>query len=138
MGDSIKISINQFENHPGILSINENINVEQSFQLPEITSQEVLSEINNLDSKKVGSYKNIPTTIQKETSEISSDHLAKTWNEQVIRSNFPNELKSADITPIFKKEESKLVEKYRPVSVLRCGSKVFERIIQKQLSAYIH
>ena len=138
MGDSIKISINQFENHPGILSINENINVEQSFQLPEITSQEVLSEINNLDSKKVGSYKNISTTIQKETSEISSDHLTKTWNEQVIRSNFPNELKLADITPIFKKEESKLVEKYRPVSVLRCGSKVFERIIQKQLSAYIH
>ena len=42
-----------------------------------ITSEEVLSEINNLDSKKVGSYKNIPTKILKETSEISSEHLAR-------------------------------------------------------------
>ena len=51
---------------------------------------EVLSEINNLDSKKVGSCKNIPTKILKGTSEISHKHLAKIWNEQVIRSkDFP-------------------------------------------------
>ena len=88
--DPIKISIKTFENHPSILSMNENINVEQFFQFSEITSEEVLSEINNLDSKKVGSYKNIPTKILTETSEVSSEHLAKIWNEQVIRSkNFP-------------------------------------------------
>ena len=28
----IEISIKKFENHPSILSINENINIEQSFQ----------------------------------------------------------------------------------------------------------
>ena len=31
---------------------------------------------------------------------------------------FPNELKLADITPIFKKEESTMAKNYRPVSVL--------------------
>ena len=50
--DPIKISIKKFENHPSVLSINENINVEQSFQFSEITSEEVLSEINNLDIRK--------------------------------------------------------------------------------------
>ena len=49
--------IKKFENHPNVLSINENINIEQSFTFSEITSEEVLSEINNLDSKKVESYK---------------------------------------------------------------------------------
>ena len=30
-------------------------------------------------------------------------HIAKIWNEQVMRSkNLPNDLKLADITPIFK------------------------------------
>ena len=103
-----------------------------------MTPEEVLSETNYLDNKKVGSCKNIPTKIMKETSEINSQHLAKIWNEQVIRSkNLPNELKLADIIPIFKKEESTLAKNYRPVSALPCIAKVFERIIQKQLSEYI-
>ena len=76
--DPIEISIKNFENHLSIPSINENINIEQSFQFSEITSEEVLSEINNLYSKKVASFKNIPTKILKESSEISSEHLAKT------------------------------------------------------------
>ena len=63
--DQIKISIKKFENYPSILSINENINVEQSFQFSEITLEEGLSEINNLGSRKVGSYKNIATKIVK-------------------------------------------------------------------------
>ena len=118
--------------------INENINVQQSFQFSKITPEEVLSEINYLDNKKVGSCKNIPTKILKETSEINSQHLDKIWNEQVIRSeNLPYELKLADIIPIFKKEESTLAKNYRPVSALPCISKVFERITQKQLSEYI-
>ena len=53
--DPIEISIKKFENHPSILSTNDNINVEQSFQFSEITSAEVITEINNMDSKKVGS-----------------------------------------------------------------------------------
>ena len=53
--DPIEISKKKFENHPSILSINDNINVEQAFQFSEITSAEVITEINNMDSKKVGS-----------------------------------------------------------------------------------
>ena len=111
METPIKISIKKFENHPSILSIIENFNVERSFQFSEITSEEVLSEINNLDSKKVVSYKNITTEILRETSEISSKHLVRIWNEQVIRrKNFPYEFKVANITSVFKKEDSTLAK----------------------------
>ena len=113
------------------------VNVEQYFQFSEITSEEVLSKINNLDSKNIGSCKNIPTKILKESSEISSEHLAKIWNEQVISKNFPKELKLADTTPIFKEEDSMQAKNYRPLCVLHCVSKVFERMTQKQLSEYI-
>ena len=32
---------------------------------------------------------------------------------------FPNKLKLADITPVYKKKDSTLIENYRPVSVFQ-------------------
>ena len=57
----------------------------------------------------------------------------KTFHENV----FPDELKVADITPIFKKDDSTNVKNYRPVSVLPTVSKIFERIMQNQISSHI-
>ena len=50
---------------------------------------------------------------------------------------FPDKLKLADITPIFKKDDRTDMNKYRPVSVLPAVSKVFERIMQKQITEYM-
>ena len=62
----------------------------------------------------------------------------KIWNNEIVRNKiFPKNLKVADITPIFKKEDSTLAKNYRPVSVLPVISKIFERIMQKQISDYI-
>ena len=44
-------------------------------------------------------------------------------------------LKLADITPIFKEEDSLNKENYRPVSILPHLSKVFERILCKQIDS---
>ena len=76
---------------------------------------EVLNEINNLDCKKVGSYKNTPTEILKGTSEISCEHLAYIWYEKVIEVGILTLLNinitPVVITPIFKNEDSTLAEK---------------------------
>ena len=45
-------------------------------------------------------------------------------------------MKSANITAVFKKNDRTDKTKYRPVSILANLSKVFERCIYKQLSAY--
>ena len=76
--------IKKFENHLSVLSIKETINIDELFQFSQITSEKILSEINNLSNKKVGSYKNIPTKILKDSSEIICEYLTKIWNEQVI------------------------------------------------------
>ena len=55
----------------------------------------------------------------------------------VTQGFFPNELKLADVTPVFKKDDATLVKNYRPISVLPTVSKVFERLMQKQISKYI-
>ena len=62
----------------------------------------------------------------------------KVLNTEVVQNKiFPNNLKVADITQIFKKGNSTLEKNYRPVSILPVVSKIFERIMQKQISNYI-
>ena len=51
--------------------------------------------------------------------------------------NIPDNLKVADITPVFKKKNPLHKVNYRPASVLPSISKVFEKQIQKQISGYI-
>ena len=41
------------------------------------------------------------------------------------------------MSPIFTKKDKTFVENYRPASVLPTVSKIFERIMQKQISDYI-
>ena len=49
---------------------------------------------------------------------------------------FPDKLKHADIKPIYKKESRNEKENYRPVSILRNLSKIFERSMYDQLRDY--
>ena len=51
-------------------------------------------------------------------------------------SSFPNDLKAAEVTPVFKKNDRLNKVNYRPVSVLPCLSKVFESIYIDQLNKY--
>ena len=53
------------------------------------------------------------------------------------REFFPDDLKLADVSPIFKKEDSFKKENYRPVSILPHISKVFERILYKQIDTFV-
>ena len=57
-------------------------------------------------------------------------------NQSLTSGIFPNSLKIAKVTPIFKKENSKLITSYRPISVLPVISKIFESVIHEQLSEY--
>ena len=57
-------------------------------------------------------------------------------NQSFVSGIFPDKLKIAKVVPLYKKNEKNKIEKYRPVSLLPCVSKVFERIIHDQLNEY--
>ena len=64
--------------------------------------------------------------------------MANIWNDEILlNKNLPENLKLADVSPIFKKKDETFVQNYRPVSVLPRASKIFERLMQKQVSDYI-
>ena len=58
------------------------------------------------------------------------------FNKSSELGKFPSEMKLADITPVFKKEDRTKKENYRPISILSNLSKVFERCLYNQLSVF--
>ena len=60
-------------------------------------------------------------------------------NNCLMKGVFPDDLKLADITPKFKKEDILNKENYRPVSILPHLSKVFfiKRILYKQINSFM-
>ena len=97
-------------------------------------SNDVKQVIKDLKSNKsvVG---DIPTKILKECNFTFSE-LADCINKSFENGAFPDCLKEANVTPIFKKDDPLDKENYRPVSILPLLSKVFEKLIYKQLSNY--
>ena len=86
--DPVDIALNKFEHHPSILAIKENISFENMFTFSSVTVEEILSEISSLDSKKAGTFKNIPTKHLKETSDICSEYLLKLKHRQMSSFSF--------------------------------------------------
>ena len=62
--------------------------------------------------------------------------LTNCINKSIENGCFPDSLKEANITPIFKKNDPLDKSNYRPVSILPLLSKVYERLIYNQLSDY--
>ena len=79
----------------------------------------------------------MPTHILKLTSDISFSAVTKLANEMVEQCTFPDELKLADVSPVFKSGNTIVKTNYRPISVLLSLSKVFERILLKQFLPFI-
>ena len=55
----------------------------------------------------------------------------------IRHSSFSKELKLSEVIPVYKKLDLLQKENYRPVSLLPHVSKIFERIIHKQITNYM-
>ena len=101
----------------------------ESFKFQLVSNNEVKKEIENLDT--------IPATILKQCVIAYLPHLTNSINYSIQHSSFTQELKLSEVIPVCKKLNPLQKENYRPVSLLPHVSKVFERIIHKQMSNYI-
>ena len=136
--DPIKKATLKFENHPSVKRIREKVNTIDDFSFKSLTILELQEEIISLNRTKNGTFGNIPAKIVKDTSDICCPFLTDIWNKEIIEDKiFDSKLKLADVTPIYKKKDRTIVDNYRPVSVLPTVSKIFERLMYKQISSFI-
>ena len=59
------------------------------------------------------------------------------FNLSIVKGTFPDDLKIAKVTPIYKADNSSNISNYRPISVLACFSKMLERIMYNCLQKYL-
>ena len=136
--DPIEKAIEKYKFHPSILLIKEKTKCSNaSFDFSPVTVNDVEKEIKKLNSNKATTFNTIPSKMLLKTSEISAKILHKFFNETVETGDYPENLKLADITPVFKKKDPMNKMNYRPVSVLPSVSKRFEKLMQNQLVKYI-
>ena len=76
-------------------------------------------------------------TILKDCVDVYLVHLTNSVNHSLRTSVFPQKLKQAEVIMLYKKLDPLNKENYRPVSLLPHLSKVFERIIYKQINSYM-
>ena len=108
-----------------------------SFYFQKVTQDAVDNEVRNLNPKKATTHKSIPPKILKSNSDVCVEPLTQIFNDCIENSSFPDELKWADVTSLPKNGPSNSRTNFRPISVLPTVSKLFERIKNKQLVAYI-
>ena len=122
-----------------LLLLLEKFNFTVHFEFEEVNLKDIEKEIFNLNTKKAVASNSIPAKVLKNTSDICSPVLQQIRNDEILKKcQFPENLKLADITPVFKKEDNNLAKNYRPVSVLPTLSKVFEKIMQKQVINHVN
>ena len=120
-------NLNEFNNFPSISS---------SIFLKRASPPEVVNIINSLPNK-CGNINEFPTKILKSMSDYISFTLCQIFNLIVTRGSYPDILKVARIRPIYKAKDPYDVNNYRPISILSCINKIFERLLLARMNSFI-
>ena len=135
--DSLEIAIQKFKLHRSVLKI-WGIIQSLSFNFHHVSLKEIEKEISCLNTKKSNTFSSIPITSLKENIDITGIIVHNIYSAMITYSEFPDDLKLADIHPLYKGVDATNKKNYRPISILLAISKVFEKILQKQITGFVH
>lgn len=102
------------------------------------TVREVTDTIKELVSKDSSGIDNFSTKVLKLLHPVLSEKLMIIINQSITTGIFPDKLKIAVVSPIYKNQNLDIhkFNSYRPISLLPAISKIFEKIIYKQTYNY--
>ena len=106
---------------------------EQRFDFQFVTRQQVEDVIKKLKNKTSCSSDGVSSKLLKHLKEVVSEPITFLINQTFRSGCFPDVLKLARVKSLFKKGDVHDPNNYRPISILPAVSKVFEKIIQKQI-----
>ncbi len=131
--------IDNTDNHPSLTTIDQHVHDIglDTFSFRTTTEKDLLDIIKRLPTGKAPGYDNITTKCIKAVDSIISMPLVTLTNRMFAESIFPDPLKHADLTPIYKKSNKLLAPNFRPVSVLIAFSKIFELAMSDQFDPHL-
>ena len=125
--DPVVNAIKNFSQHPSILKIKENTDSSACFLFHTGSKEDLLYQLNSLDPTKATQKCHILTNFIKKNYDMFSEFLFANFNDIILTSPFPEQLKYAEVKPVFKKDSCKDERNYRLVSILSNISKIYER-----------
>ena len=132
---SINDIIQKYENHPSILKIKQSVKWDSTFTFSHIYPWDTYQVIMALNPSK-GTSGHIPTNILQLAARECCVPLTDCLNNCLLECTFPSELKLASIIPVLKSGDESDKENYRPISILPTLSKVFEKLLFKQINVF--
>ena len=125
--------IDKHSSHSSVELIKKNMSWGKLFDFSVVSVEIFHKYIDNLDAKKAIGHDCLNAKFLK----LCGFHIAKPYcalfNQCVSKSIFPTDMKLAEISPMFKKNDNLDKENYRSVNILTTMSKVFEYILSDQM-----
>ncbi len=108
-----------------------------TFNFRTVSQIEVEGLLDRLPTGKAPGYDSISGHCVKSVKQYIGAPLTTLVNRMSTEHLFPDPLKKADVTPVYKKENKLIKGNYRPVSVLITFSKIFEMAMSDQLGPHL-
>ena len=123
--------------HPEPLDFMRHLGVPNSFFFSPITPNDVNRIILSFENKN-SHFSTYSIKVLKSLSNLISPVLCHLINKSFSVGKFPDFCKLAQVIPLFKAGNPLEVGNYRPISILPIFSKVFEKVVHKQLTDYLN
>jgi len=113
------------------------IPLRNSLFLTPCTSYEVIDTVNGLANSKSTGLDGYNTKVIKSVISDIASTLADIFNISFRDGIFPDSLKNAKITPVFKADDKTIINNYRPISVLPVFSKTLEKLMHRRVISFL-
>lgn len=110
---------------------------ENQFCLSQVDEDVVQNLLKKVNSCKSTGLDKLPAKFIKEAAPVITRPLTHIINLSIKSGQVPDDMKSARVVPIHKKNSKTEAGNYRPVSILSVMSKIIERIMFNQLEGYL-
>ena len=122
----------KYKNHPGIEAIEKVQKSKDLFHFSDVEKKKNFQEIVCLDASKACQDADVP-----KNADIFTDFVHPSINTSINNSDFPSFLNLENVISVFKKDSRNSKDNYRPISILKNISKVYERILFKQIGTFM-
>ncbi len=128
-----------YKDHPSIKEIHRKhaVDTNEVFKFNYVTEIDIFRKVSSLNTREASGYDKQSPPLLKLSAPILSYTVLPIIINAFECNVFPFDLKHAEVSPLLKNDDKMNEEKYRPVSVLVCHSKVFKSLMLDQLMAYI-
>ncbi|XP_065650966.1 uncharacterized protein LOC136079171 [Hydra vulgaris] len=103
----------------------------------ELTEDELLNSVSLLKPNKSSGADDVSSIVIIKSISFIKIPLLHIFNLSLKHGVFPENLKCAKVTPIYKTGDPSDVSNYRPISILTCFSKILERVMYNRLFSFL-